>query len=792
MNYRECHLFSSRFVLLFCAVCGLLFFAAACGSSKEAFLTRGEEYLQKRKFHEAVMQFRSAADIDKDSAEAHWGLARAYENLGQFNETVDELRKTVDNAPNNLDARAKLGNYSLLFTPPLISEAEKHLQEIFSRNADHIEGHILKASILTIQKKTEAEILGVLDHAINLDPARIESYLSKSRYYTTLGKTADAENTIKKAIEVNPNAALGYLEYGRFLGFADRAAEAEAQLKKAIEVEPQNIEAREETADFYLAQRQFEKAEHALLELVRIQENSPESRLSLANFYVRIGREDEALTTLNQILTDAPEYVRARYRLGKIMLDRREYAEVRKQVEILLSINDRDTEALMLRAQADLQENKTEDAVKDLEEILKKQPNQKDALFYMTQARLALGQNDQALAFIGDLEKYHPAFLKTKLLKIQLSFATGKAENALRLSNELIDQAKKTFPNEETDAQGLMELQVRALSSRGLAFLELGKIAEAKTDLQEIVKLSPSSSAALVNYAKIPLAENNLAEALSYYERALTADNKNFDALSGAVSVLVKQKQPAQAHGKIDKAIQENAGKNTTVAALQYLKSTVFTAEGNQTAAEDTLKQSMTSDENYLPAYSAYASILASRNETDEAVGQYRKIIDKKPSASVHTLLGMLEESRGNAAEAEKNYRRALEIMPDAPIAANNLAWLITETGGNLDEALTLSQKSVKQIQAAGFYDTLGWVYFKKGLYSPAIEQMKKAVALDETDAKKNGRPANASYRLRLGTALASTGDKMSARREVESSLQNASSLSSKEAQDAKNLLATL
>ncbi len=791
MNYRECHLFSFRFVLL-SAVCGLLFFAVSCGGSKDKFLTRGEEYLQKRKFHEAVMQFRAAADVDKNSAAAHWGLARAYENLGQFYETVDELRKTVELAPENLDARAKLGNYFLLVQPPLITEAEQTLQDIFKQDAKFIEGHILKASIFATQKKSEAEIVAVLNEAIAIDPNRTESYLSKSRYFMTLNKAAEAEDAIKKAVAVNPNIALGYVEYGKFLDYAARANEAEQQFKKAVEIESNNIEAREAIADFYLAQKQFEKAEQSFKDLVQIQENSPESRLSLANFYARIGREDESLATLNQILADAPEYVRARYRLGEIQLDRKDYTEVRKQVEILLSINDNDTEALMLRARTNLQENKAEDAVKDLEEILKKQPTQRDALFFITQARLALGQIDQARAFIGDLDKYHSTYLKTKLLKIQLAFSANEFENALRQANELIERAKISFPNAEADAQDLMDLQIRGLSARGLAFLELGKIAEAKNDLQQIVKLSPNSSAALVNLAKISIAENNPAEALSLYDKALNADSKNFDALSGAVNVLIRQKQTAQAHEKIDKALQENAGKNETIAALQYLKSNVFTAEGNTVSAEDSLKQAMAADENYLPAYSAYASELASRNQTDESITQYKKIVEKKPSASVHTLLGMLEDARGNSAESEKHYRKALEIQPESPIAANNLAWILAETNGNLDEALTLAQKSVNQIQTAGFYDTLGWVYFKKGLYSPAIEQMKKAVALDESEAKKNSKTVNAAYRLRLGTALASSGDKMSAKKEVENSLQNAGNLSQKEAQDAKNLLATL
>jgi tetratricopeptide (TPR) repeat protein len=792
MNSRECQFFSIRFLLL-TAFFGLLLFTVSCSGSRDAHLSRGEEYLKNRKFHEALMEFRSAADIDKNSAQAHWGLARAYENLGQFYEALDELRKTVDHAPENLDAKAKLGNYFLLTRPPMIAEAEQILEQIFAQNAQFIEGHILKASILAAQEKPEAEIVETLNQAIALDPQRTESYISLARFFMSREKGAEAEEAIKKGIAANPQAALGYVEYGRFLAFANRGAEAEAQFNKAVEIETSNIEAREAQAEFYVAERQFEKAETVYKELVKIQENSPESRLQLGDFYAFAGREDDAIDVFSAILSDSPEYVRARYRLGEIYLGRKATGKVNEQIEVLLSINDEDAEALMLRSRLFLQENKAQDAIEDLEEILKKQPSQKDALFYMTQARLALGQTDQARAFIGDLEKYHPNFLKTRLLKIQAAFSVGEYETALSQANELFALAKNSFPNAEIGARALQDLKIRAQTARGLAYLELGKTIEAKADLEEIARLSQNSPAALVNLAKVFEREGNFAESLNLYEKALAADAKNFDALNGAVNVLIRQKQTARAHEKIERVLQSNAGNADVLAALHYLKSQVFTAENNIEAAESELKRSFAADENYLPAYTAYASILADRKKISEAAAQYKKIVEQKPSASVFTLLGMLEDAGGNHAEAEKHYRSALKIAPESAIAANNLAWILAENGGNLDEALTLAQKSVSRNQnSAGFYDTLGWIYFKKGLYAHAVEHLKKAVALDESEALRAGKTSDPAFRLRLAEALASSGDKIAARREAENSLQNAGNLSGKDAAQARNLLANL
>lgn len=792
MQTPECRKFCLKSLLL---ALTLGFVLTACSSqSKEKHLARGEEYLRARKYTEAVMEFRTVADIDKDSEAAHWGLARAFENLGQFYETIGELQRVVDLKPENLEAKVKLGNYYLLTEPPQIAETEKILQEVFARDANFIEAHVLKASLLTVQKKPEVEVVAALNKAVALDPNRVETYISLARYYMQSGRAADAETSINKGIAANKSAALGYTEYGRFLDYAARPAEAETQFKRAVEVEPKNVEAREAVAEFYLRNRQLDKAEQSYKELVSMQENSLESRVALADFYVAVNREDEAVNVFTDILKSSPEYVRARYRLGEIYLERKEYEAVNAQVEELLKLNDYDAEALMLRARVSLQKDEAETAVKDLEEVLKKQPSHKNALFFMAQARLALGQIDQARAFIGDLEKYHPKFLRTRLLKIQASFASGSSADALRQAGELLEALKITAPSAENTALQLEDLRARALTARGLANLELGRLPEARADLQRVRELSPNSSAATVNLAKVSAAENNLPEAARLYADALAKDPKNFDALNGSVNILTVQNQFAQAHAQIDKTIATNVGNNQVAAALHYLKSNVFAAEKNSAAAESELKAAIEADEQYLPAYSAYASMLIGRNQTGEAIAQYTKIVERKPSAAVYTLLGMLGEAGNNQTEAEKNYRKALEIEPDAPVAANNLAWFIAANNqGNLDEALQLSQKTVDKNQnVAGYHDTLGWIYYKKQLYSPAVEQLKKAVALDESVARRTGGNINPSYRMRLGMALAAAGDRPSARRELEISLQNAGSLSQREAQETKNLLAAL
>jgi tetratricopeptide (TPR) repeat protein len=297
----------------------------------------------------------------------------------------------------------------------------------------------------------------------------------------------------------------------------------------------------------------------------------------------------------------------------------------------------------------------------------------------------------------------------------------------------------------------------------------------------------------MVNLAKVYSAQKDYAGAVELYEKALAVDLRNFDAMSGVVNATVAMGQSAKAHTRIAALMDANAGRADVLAGLHFLNSTVFSSEKNAASAQQELTAALNLDPDYLPAYSSLASIFASQNRVDDAIAQYQVIISKRPSAQPYTMLGILEESRGNTQAAETNYRKALEITPDTPIAANNLAWLIVDNQGNLDEALRLATLAVAKNQnVAGFYDTLGWIYLQKGLSAPAVEQLRKAVSLEEQNAQKTGTAPNPGYRVRLGMALAKAGDKANARKEVETGLRSADQMSQREVRDAKALLATL
>jgi tetratricopeptide (TPR) repeat protein len=207
------------------------------------------------------------------------------------------------------------------------------------------------------------------------------------------------------------------------------------------------------------------------------------------------------------------------------------------------------------------------------------------------------------------------------------------------------------------------------------------------------------------------------------------------------------------------------------------------------------LRRALEIDPNYLPAYSSLAALFINSKQADRAIEEYKKILAIRPdNASVYTLIGMLEDSRQNYDGAVDNYKKALERDPNSIFAANNLAWNYAAHGkGNLDEAVRLAQTVVQRNpNVAGFVDTLGWVYYKKNLYGAAVEQLRKAVALDEAAARAANISPSPTYQYHLGMALKGSGDRGGSQQALQAALRLAEKRSFADVEDARKALAEL
>ena len=152
-----------------------------------------------------------------------------------------------------------------------------------------------------------------------------------------------------------------------------------------------------------------------------------------------------------------------------------------------------------------------------------------------------------------------------------------------------------------------------------------------------------------------------------------------------------------------------------------------------------------------------------------------------KPVAAL-TMVGILLQAQGDVNGARERFERAMQLDSEAAVAANNLAWIYAENGGNLDVALQLARTAQKRLPGvAEVADTLGFIYYKKNLAPLAVSTLK--VSADK-------EPANPVYQYHLGLAYASAGDPARARDALVRALSLKKDFSG--SQEARKLLGSL
>jgi len=154
------------------------------------------------------------------------------------------------------------------------------------------------------------------------------------------------------------------------------------------------------------------------------------------------------------------------------------------------------------------------------------------------------------------------------------------------------------------------------------------------------------------------------------------------------------------------------------------------------------------------------------KGDDASAVGALQKAREVAPdSIPVLMTLALTLDHAGKWNEARQVYEATLKLDANNALGLNNLAFLIAENNGDLDEALTKAQKA-KQLMPNVYEvsDTLGWIYLKKNLSDNALEIFQDLVGK---------APKQSTFRYHLGMALYQKGDKPKAIRELTEALKN-------------------
>jgi cellulose synthase operon protein C len=724
---------------------------------KQKYFDSGEKYFAQGKYREAAIQYSNAIRVDPRFAQAHYQLSQAYLRLGDGSRAFQELTRTVDLAPDNYRAHTDLAN---LFSlpgrdgspiPDNLKQAKIHLDLLRDKVPNNPETHEAWANYYSVQKNFTAAIQE-MEQAINLNPNRSESYVQLGYLQESALLTDDAERSFKSAAQVDPRSATAQLALGGFDQLHGRMPEAEQQYRRVLQLEPENPVPRASLVRLLMTQGRNKEAEQVALQAKKDIPDNPETYRMPGDFYFAIGDMDKAIAEYAAIFKDHPKDLQTKKNYIQLLILKDRLEEATKLNEEILKSSHSDVEGLIYKGQVELRQNDAAGAIQSLQAAIGNDPENAVAHY---QLGLAYAQQD-------DLGRAEQEWREAVRIRPDLTDAQRSLASVELSRNEVgavMLTAQEIIKTEPFSADGFLLKAAAELASR--------QYAPAQQDAEEAAKRAPESPTPYVQMGTVQLAQDHYSEAEKLYQQALEKDPSSGDGLSGLMNTYFVQKE-------FDKAIvaanAQIARSPNTSNFYDLLGTALFNGKKDYPGAEAALRKAVELDKNNVDAIDKLGKVQVQEGSADRALALYQQSIKDKPrEVSFYLLSGELYEAKQDWEHAKAMYQQALSISPDNPLASNNLAYLLLNEGGNVDVAMSMAETARRRMpDSSNVADTLGWAYYKKGVYQSAISQFQEALKLNE----KIGAPDDPQIHYHLGLAYEKANQLGLARQQLEKAVK--------------------
>jgi cellulose synthase operon protein C len=676
---------------------------------KQKYFESGQRFFEKSRFREAAIQYSNAIQVDPRFADAHYRLALTYLRLGEVNRGYQELQRTVELQPDNYAARVDIAN--MLIAAKFFKEAQEQLDILTAKQPSSPDVHMALANFKARQGDLPAAMLE-MQKAIALDPNRSEAFLNYAIMQIQAQQYDAAEASLKKAITLDPKAMNAQLALGSFYQSRGRFPEAEEQFKHAVTVDQKNPDPRSSLVRLYMMEGKKPEAEAFLQQTKRDLSDNPVGYRMLGDYYFANGDLDKAVAEYESLHKEHPKELQTKKNYIQLLILKNRLDDARKLNDEILKASPQDNEALIFRGQIKMRDGHLEEAISALQAALKSDPDNGVGHYQLGLAFDQQGNLSRAETEWRDAVRLKPDLMEAQRALAAVSIRKSDWDSLNQISSTIIT-AQPTTPD--------------GYALRSIAEINTRQVPKAEQDINKAIEVAPQSPIGYVQLGNLRLMQKQFNDAAKAYQKALDTDPSNSNALSGLMNTYLLQKQ-------VDKAIE---AANTQIAKVpnssafyDLLGTALFNNKKDYKAAEAALRKAAELDKKNSDALLKLGQVLRAQGSVDQAIATFQQSIKDNPGEiSFYILLGELYEGQQNWDGAKGMYQKALQIQPDNPIASNNLAYVMLQTGGNVDVAISLAQTARRLMpDSPNAADTLGWAYYQKGLYPTAIDLFKEAL----------------------------------------------------------------
>jgi tetratricopeptide (TPR) repeat protein len=462
----------------------------------------------------------------------------------------------------------------------------------------------------------------------------------------------------------------------------------------------------------------YQDAEIYLKEALEHDKDSPYLLLKLSQVLVKNGRLEDALAIAQRLVGLASGDLAAQTLLAEIYSKLQEFDLAIAQCREILAQDPDNKDVRLQLSTLFIRLKKYNAALEELSILTQKEPALIIAQYYTGKIHLELKEYDEAKAAFLRVLELDSRFLPAHFDLAALYTTIGNLDLAIETYQRIL----QIYPTDTTAWERLIALyyqkgQVKLAEKYmdkmkealdpgdlkrkrlGLIYLRYGKLDESIAELSSIVSAWPDDQEARY-YLAAALEENeDLAEAYRHFDLLDREGDYFFNARIHMAYILEKQ----------DKGDE----------AIDLLRETI-----NQVS------------DNPPQLYLVLASLYEIKEEYQSAMDVLKEGIRcNEENTDLHYRLGIILGKSKRTEESIKQMEIVIRIDPQHADALNYIGYTYADENIHLDKALELIEKAIQYKPNSGYIiDSLGWVYFRKGLYDKALTELKKAVELTPND----------------------------------------------------------
>lgn len=705
------------------------------------YFDSGKRYFDQQKYAEAAIEFQKSLKGNSQSWEPRFYLAVSEIKQGRMQDGYRDLDAVIEQQPSFVPARLDLAE---LLMASNRAESQMQIDQVLSLDANNARAYLLMAKFDMMDRKY-ADALAKCNKAIELGSESDQIWGTCGIAALGAKKSDLAENYFRHALSASSDSPANYRNLANALILQGRGQEAEPLVKRAAEKHPDNLDFQIVLADVYFRLGRTSDVDQLFSALEERSAKFPGLFLALGDFWTwhndvsRGAKEYETANHKNHDLTAQKKLISAYLTLNRV-------ADAKQLDDALLQQNPQDRDGIAFRGAVAVLRNDYSAGAQLLQNVLKSDPENLLANYYLGLAWMGLNQPGRAKSAFFACVKANENFLQAYLKLAELALQAGDGKAAAEYAKESVRLDPRVM-------NGYLLLAQADMANHNLA--------DAEVILKKAEQLPNTSPEVDEVIGQLYFLKNDEAAANKYYRRAFDNSPQPVLTLSRYAEFETKRgdARKASEHAKewIANVLPE-PGYYEVLARL-------YVASHQLDAAEVACHKAMDLDSIRWYPHWLLGKIFQQREDATDALAEFDAAITHNPANSTPFVSAAeLLMGQGRYDNAKPYLDKALLHNANSLDVQNALARWFGEQGQNLDVALSMAQQVKSSLPDRPVVsDTLGWIYYQKGIYGMAIDQLQFAA---------KSLPDRALVQYHLGMACAQSGKSTQARQALQRALK--------------------